>query len=185
MEQLIHDLLSYSRTIHADEQDVEQADLNESLGQALEALGTSVAESGASIRAGSLPVVSADTAQIALVFQNLISNSIKYRKEGVAPQVVVLCEVRNGHAHISVRDNGIGFQQRYAQQIFGLFRRLHKHEYPGTGLGLAICQRIVQRYGGQIRAEGEPGRGATFTFNLPLATGTEQAYVPALPPIMK
>ena len=184
MEQLIHDLLSYSRTIHADEQEVEAADLNEALRQAVEVLENSIAEADATVEAQPLQVVNADTAQLALVFQNLISNSIKYSKADVPARIVITSEVRDGQAFISVADNGIGFQQRYARQIFGLFRRLHKQEYPGTGLGLAICQRVVQRYGGQIRAEGRPGEGATFTFNLPLAVGMQRTSAAEAPPIM-
>jgi signal transduction histidine kinase len=104
---------------------------------------------------------------MAHVFQNLLSNSIKYRRTGVAPEIDISAEERDGNWIVAIRDNGIGFDQRYAERIFGLFKRLHKDEYPGTGLGLAICQRIVERYGGRIWAMSTAGLGATFYFALP------------------
>jgi len=101
------------------------------------------------------------------VFQNLIGNSIKYRRPDTPLQICISAEASDGHWVVTVRDNGIGFDQQYAERIFGLFKRLHKDEYPGTGLGLAICQRIIERYGGRIWAVGKPGEGSTFCFSLP------------------
>ena len=101
------------------------------------------------------------------VFQNLLSNALKYRKKDVAPSIHISAEQHGEDWIVSVEDNGIGFLPEYAERIFGLFKRLHKEEYPGTGLGLAICQRIVERYGGRIWAEGRPGDGATISFALP------------------
>ena len=101
------------------------------------------------------------------MFQNLLSNSIKYRHPERTVEIRISAEAREGFWIMSFRDNGIGFEQEYAQRIFGLFKRLHKNAYPGTGLGLAICQRIVERHGGRIWAIGRPDEGATFFFSLP------------------
>jgi light-regulated signal transduction histidine kinase (bacteriophytochrome) len=130
------------------------------------ALADQIEESGAVIKAAPLPVVCGDMEQMTVLFLNLLSNALKYRKKDVAPRIEVQAERLSGQWVISVRDNGIGFEQQYAKRIFGLFKRLHKEEYPGTGLGLAICQRIVARYGGRIWAEGSPNEGASFHFSL-------------------
>ena len=110
-----------------------------------------------------------DVQQLAQVFQNLISNSLKYRNKTGPPEIDITAHPRDDEWIIAVRDNGIGFNQQYAERIFGLFRRLHKDEYPGTGLGLAICRRIVEHYDGRMWATGEPDKGATFYFALPRA----------------
>jgi PAS domain S-box-containing protein len=170
MEHLIRDLLSYSRVIHSEGARVGTADLAESLSLALQTLKTRIDETEAIIVADTLPTVRGDTAQLAHVFQNLLTNSLKYRKTDTHPEIHISAE-RAGHQWIvAVRDNGIGFEQQYAERIFGLFKRLHKDEYAGTGLGLAICQRIVERFGGGMWAEGRPGDGATFYFTV---TGVE------------
>ena len=106
---------------------------------------------------------------MAQVFQNLLSNALKYRKKEVPARIDISAEPDGNSWIISVRDNGIGFEPHYAEQIFKLFKRLHTDEYPGTGLGLAICKRIVERYGGRVWAEGRPDEGATFYFSLPAA----------------
>jgi signal transduction histidine kinase len=113
--------------------------------------------------------VLADESQLAQVFQNILSNAIKYRKVGEPARIHVSAEAEDGTCTIAVRDHGIGFHLDYSTRIFGLFKRLHRDEYPGTGLGLAICKRIVERYGGTIWAESAPGAGATFYFRLPAA----------------
>jgi light-regulated signal transduction histidine kinase (bacteriophytochrome) len=126
-----------------------------------------IEENAAVITAESLPVVRGDTAQMAHVFQNLLSNALKYRKKDALPEIHISATHDGGHCTISVADNGIGFEPQYAERIFGLFKRLHKDQYPGTGLGLAICQRIVERYAGRMWAEGTPRQGAKFYFSLP------------------
>lgn len=166
MELLIRDLLIFSRTIHTERTGDDVADLSESLQEALGVLGSRIRENRATVNAPPLPRVSGDTRQFALVFQNLISNSIKYRRADETPVIEIAAEELNGQWVISVRDNGIGFEQQYAERIFGLFKRLHKDEYPGTGLGLSICQRIVERYGGRMWARGTANDGATFYFAL-------------------
>jgi light-regulated signal transduction histidine kinase (bacteriophytochrome) len=168
MERLIRDLLTYSRSVQHDELPVGKADLAAALAEAMSVLKHRIEEYGAVITAqGPLPVMRGDTAQIAHVFQNLLSNSLKYRKKEVPPQVYISAKLTGEHCVVCIQDNGIGFEQQYAQRIFGLFKRLHKEEYPGTGLGLAICQRVVERYGGRMWAEGTPSEGAKFYFSLP------------------
>jgi len=116
-----------------------------------------------------MPMVRGDASQLAHVFQNLLSNALKYRKKDTPPQIRISVKQDGANWIMSVADNGIGFESQYSERIFGLFKRLHKEEYPGTGLGLAICKRIVERYGGCIWAEGNPGVGATFYFSLAAA----------------
>ncbi len=167
MEELIRDLLSYSQAIHRDAPMNVTADLNESLAEALKLFHDQIEEAQATVIAEPLPVVRGDAVQLTHVFQNLLTNFLKYRRSGVAPEVRIAAVQTTDQCIVSFEDNGIGFQPQYAERIFGLFKRLHKDSYPGTGLGLAICQRIVERYGGRMWAEGRPGNGATFYFALP------------------
>jgi len=173
MEALIRDLLTFSRSVHTDPLPAGSADLSASLAEALSVLKSRIEETGAVIVSGPLPLVQGDTAQLAHVFQNILSNALKYCKKGVTPEIRISAnrqeDLQGNQWIVSVHDNGIGFDPQFAQRIFGLFKRLHKEEYPGTGLGLAICQRIVERYGGRIWAEGFPGEGAAFHFALPAA----------------
>ena len=166
MERLLRDLLTFSRTVHSEELSVGTADLSVSLGEAVAVLKKQIEESGAVISVEPLPTVQGETGQMAHVFQNLLSNALKYSRSEVKPTIHISSEQNGEEWIISVRDNGIGFSPRYSEHIFGLFKRLHREEYPGTGLGLAICQRIVERYGGRMWAEGRPGDGAKFFFAL-------------------
>ena len=147
------------------------ADLEASLAEATSILKTRIEETGAIIRTSPLPSVRGDTLQMAHVFQNVLSNALKYRKKDSTPEIHISAAQDRDHWIVSVRDNGIGFEQQYSERIFGLFKRLYKDEYPGTGLGLAICKRIVERYGGRMWAQGRPGDGATFYFSLPRVAG--------------
>ncbi len=169
MEQLLRALLNFSRVI-ADEPGAGRpegiADLNASVNQALLTLQGRIDETGATLAIGNLGAVYGDEAQLAQVFQNLVSNALKYRNDGAIPSIVIGSYRRGAECVVTVRDNGIGFPQNQAERIFGLFKRLHRSEYPGTGLGLAICKRIVERHGGRIWAESAPGEGATFCFSL-------------------
>lgn len=167
MEKLLSDLLLYSRTIHSDALRVETADLSKSLEQALATLSMRIQENYAEIECGELPVVSGDETQLAQVFQNVLSNALKYRRKDVPPHIVIAARRQPNEWVISITDNGIGFDQQYAVRIFGLFKRLHKNEYPGTGLGLAICHRIVERCGGRMWAESSLGAGSTFYLAFP------------------
>jgi PAS domain S-box-containing protein len=167
MQLLIRDLLTYSRTVQREELPVGPADLSMALSEARSVLHNRIEESGADIQAEKLPVVCGNMQQIAHVFQNLLSNALKYRKPDVSPQIRISAKRDGKQWIIAVQDNGIGFDQQYAERIFGLFKRLHNTEYPGTGVGLAICQRIIERYGGRMWAEGKPQVGAIFYFALP------------------
>ena len=167
MEALIRGLLTFSRSVHAEELAVGTADLEAAVAESLSVLKDRIAEADAVVTATPLPLVRGDTAQLSHVFQNLISNALKYRRPGLPPAIRIGAARQQEEWIISVQDNGIGFEPKYAERIFGLFKRLHKEEYPGTGLGLAICKRIVERYGGRMWAEGKPGAGATIYFSLP------------------
>ena len=168
MEELIRDLLTFSRIVHDEGGPVgDVANLEDSLATAMGVMKTRIAENGAVVNAMKLPTVRGEAGQFSHVFQNLISNSIKYRKLTESPHIDIFAEVQEDQWVIGVRDNGIGFDQIYAERIFGLFKRLHKDEYPGTGLGLAICQRIIERYGGRMWAHSVLGEGSTFYFSLP------------------
>jgi signal transduction histidine kinase len=137
-------------------------------------LAAKIAETGAVITHDALPQVLADQMQIVQVFQNLISNAIKYRSKE-APRIHISAEPHGAEWTFSVRDNGIGFKQEYAERIFGLFKRLHGREVPGTGIGLANCRKILERHGGRIWAVAEENRGATFYFTLPAAAKHAEA----------
>jgi signal transduction histidine kinase len=131
------------------------------------ALRIEIETTQARIVTASMPTVRGDQMQLSLVFQNLISNSIKYAKDGVAPLIQISAEQSDGERIIRVQDNGIGFEQKYAERVFDLFQRLGGKNVPGTGLGLAICRRIIERHGGRIWADSQPGTGSTFHFTLP------------------
>ena len=169
MEELIHDLLSYSHAVHSQSHPAGSANLSAAFSRALNTLQPLIRDSHASITSGDLPVVAGDEWQLAQVFENLIANALKYRKESEAPAIRITASRTENEWVIEVKDNGIGFEPQYAGHIFGLFKRLHREAYPGTGLGLAICRRIVERYGGRIWAESKLGQGARFYFALPEA----------------
>lgn len=172
MQHLIRDLLAYSRAVRRQGEPAGTADLSDSLAEALFILRNRIEEAAASIAAPSLPEVRGDTEQFTQVFQNLISNALKYRKPEHRPKIEITAQRKQDLWVISIRDNGMGFEQAYAETIFGLFSRLHTSAYPGTGPGLAICRHIVDRYGGRIWAEGTPGEGATFYFTALAAEPT-------------
>lgn len=169
MDQLLKDLLNFCRVIHSEKDEtgvVETADLNASLAQAVNTLQNRIEAEGAVITADFLPSVCGDESQLAQVFQNLISNALKYRKANYSPAIEITSRRVGTDLIVSVKDNGIGFNEEHVERVFGLFKRLHKDEYPGTGLGLAICKRIVERSGGRIWANSVMGEGSTFSFSL-------------------
>jgi len=168
MVRLIEDLLAFSRVVHGDAERM-PVESGAALDQALSSCAQILLDSGADVKCEQLPRVMAQQGPLVLVFQNLITNAVKYRRPDLAPRIHITATREPGEAVFLVQDNGIGFDPAYAQTIFGLFKRLHGKEYPGTGLGLAICQRIVERYGGQMWADSKPGVGSTFSFRLPLA----------------
>src|SRR5262249_35134981 len=137
------------------------------LTRVLQNLQAAITDSGAEVTHDPLPTVRGDEQQLALVLQNLLGNTLKFR--GPQPPRVHLSARQDGQYWVfSVRDNGIGLDPRHAERIFGAFQRLHAgEEYQGTGIGLAICKKIVERHGGRIWVESQPGEGATFSFTLP------------------
>ncbi len=166
MQRLIADLLQLSR-VETTARQLEPTDAGEVVADALRLMDASVREAGATIEVGEMPTVLADAAQLAQVFTNLVSNALKYRREGVPPEVRISAERRDGMVEFAVRDNGIGIEEEYFDRIFVIFQRLHnRKEYEGTGIGLAIVKKIVERHGGRIRVESTPGEGSTFSFTL-------------------
>jgi hypothetical protein len=170
LDQLLKDLRAYTVASTAGKTPAEELDANAILKKTLANLKVAMEESGASVTSDLLPRVYIPDFQLEQLFQNLIGNAIRYR--GSEPvRIHVSAVLQENEWLFSVRDNGIGIDPRYREQIFELFARLHTvSEYPGTGLGLAICQRIVERAGGRIWVESEPGRGATFFFTIPRGT---------------
>ena len=174
MEMLLKDLLIYSQTGSSSEGPAEVVDFVNILRKVLLNLQASIEQNGAIITWDPLPVVHAHEIRLVQLMQNLLSNAIKYRSVE-APRIHVSAEQRESDWLFSVRDNGIGIEPEYAQQIFGIFKRLHGQSYPGTGIGLAICQRIIERYGGRIWVESKAGQGARFCFILPASAAEPQA----------
>ena len=166
MQRLIQDLLTYSR-VGTKGQDLLAASSEGSLRQALINLRGAIEASGALVTHDSLPAVMADEMQLVQLFQNLVGNAIKYQSAGI-PKVHISA-ARDGAKKwmFSVKDNGLGIDPQYFEKIFGMFQRLHKREeFAGTGIGLAICKKIVERHGGSILVESQPGHGSTFRFAL-------------------
>jgi signal transduction histidine kinase len=122
-----------------------------------------------------LPTIDADRTQIAQIFQNLIGNAIKFRREGTLPKVCVAAREVDGAWEFEVSDNGIGIEPQYFERIFQIFQRLHGAQFKGTGIGLAICKKIVERHGGTIWVESELGHGTSFHFRIPAGlSGNEE-----------
>ncbi len=170
METLIRDLLNYSRATHdLTEVPSFKIELDEALDRALTLVETRIREVEAEVTFDPLPAAAGDLGQFVHVFQNILSNALKYRKPDVPARIHVSAKRGNAEWIVSVADNGIGFDQSHAERIFGLFKRLHREDqYAGTGLGLAICKRIIESYGGRIWAESKEGVGSTFFFALPV-----------------
>jgi signal transduction histidine kinase len=166
IEILVNDLLLYTQAASIVEETAEPSAATKPLEAALAALREAIRESRARVTYDPLPEVRIREVHLQQLFQNLIGNAIKYRRE--IPRVHVSAEGKDGHWVFAVKDNGIGFDPIYKEQVFGIFKRLHTwSEYSGTGMGLAICQRIVQRYRGRIWAASEVGKGSTFYFSIP------------------
>jgi PAS domain S-box-containing protein len=167
MQQLIHDLLTYTRVGASDESEFEPVDANTIFQGVLSTLSESAKASCANIRSDALPLVKMREIHLQQLLQNLIGNALKYRGDA-PPKVIVSAALEKAHWLFSVQDNGIGIDPAHKELIFGIFKRLHNREqYSGTGIGLAICQRIVERYGGRIWVESKPGYGSTFFFTVP------------------
>lgn len=167
MQKLINDLLAYSR-VQTQGKVFGPTDCQAVVERACANLRTLVDESRAVVTRDPLPVVMADEPQFLQLFQNLIGNAIKFRGEE-PPHVHISAEPKTREWLFSIRDNGIGINPQYADRIFLLFQRLHSGaEYPGTGIGLALCKKIVERHGGRIWVESQFGKGATFSFTIPI-----------------
>lgn len=172
MSQLIRDLLAYSRVVNIDEVSFPYIELEGPLYTALMNLRMAIQDSGAKITQDPLPGILGSRVQMVQLFQNLISNAIKYRGDA-PPEIHIGVEPLDSFWRISVRDNGIGIDSKHTERVFGLFKRLHGTRYPGTGIGLALCKKIVEKHGGEIGVQSEEGHGATFFFTLPRALRNE------------
>ncbi len=173
MEMLVGDLLAYTQSVTATDAEATPVSTGAVLKMALDNLRANIQVTGASIEIDAMPMLLMQEVHLLQLFQNIIGNAIKYHGEA-APVIRVSAEAGQGLWRFCVRDNGIGIEPAYREQVFGVFKRLHSNEdYQGTGIGLAICQRIVERYGGRIWVESEgAGRGSAFYFTLP---GAESA----------
>ena len=173
MRLLINDLLTYSR-VTTKGRPFEPCDLNQIAKEVISDLQVRLEETHGTVEVESLPSIEADTVQMRQLFQNIVSNALKYHQEGVAPKVKISSAVTGPEARpcceIQFVDNGIGFEMRYAERIFSIFQRLHgNQEFEGTGIGLATCRKIVERHDGSITVESVVGEGSTFTVKLPVA----------------
>ncbi len=175
MRALIDDLLAYSRVATKAKPFV-PVELNTVIKNILSDLEVRIKESGARVEVDDLPAIEADKMQMRQLFQNLISNALKFHKVDSPPQIKIsVVKEKGGHQYIGrdyycilVQDNGIGFEEKYHDKIFSPFQRLHgRTEYEGSGMGLAICKKIVERHGGRISASSEPGKGSVFKVCLP------------------
>ena len=186
MQELINDILRFSK-ISADGQSFEEVDLNTVIAEVITEMETTIREKNAEVTVDVLPTLPASTVLMGPLFSNLVSNALKYTKRDDVPRVRIrydegpVVATGNGkepdarYGRIYIEDNGIGFEQKYAEQIFDMFRRLHSNaDYEGTGIGLALCKKIVEMHRGYISAIGRPGEGAVFIVSLPLqAPGRE------------
>ena len=171
MQALIQALLTYSRA-QRNKQPIELVDAGHCLQTALNNLNASIQETHTVVTTDPLPHVHADPVQLTQLFQNLIGNAIKFRRD-VEPQIHISVMKLNDAWQFSVRDNGIGIEPQYFERIFLIFQRLHtRREYPGTGIGLALCKKIIERHGGRIWVESEPEHGSVFHFSIPLRSNS-------------
>lgn len=181
MQTLLHDLLTLSR-VTSQARPFEQVNLGGIVHEVVGDLEVRIEQSSAKIEVGNLPTIDADPAQMRQLFQNLISNAMKFQRHGSAPEVFISAKIRemteeqlpgasagDEICQIMVQDNGIGFDEKYLDRIFTVFQRLHsRSEYEGTGIGLAVCRKILDRHGGIISAKSAEGQGATFIVTLPV-----------------
>jgi signal transduction histidine kinase len=183
MQSLIEDLLRFSR-VATHGRPFTAVDLHQVAAEVIDDLQAQVDLSAALIHLDELPTITADPLQMRQLLQNLISNAIKFRRADAPPEVWITADRLDDHVQITVRDNGIGFEPQYARRIFRVFERLHgRSEYAGTGIGLALCRKIVERHGGTIVADADPGIGATFTVTLPLREAQESRLAADAEPV--
>lgn len=173
MQTMLDGLLEYSH-VATQNHPFQMVDLMRAADEAVSNLQVRIEETGATVAVASLPTLRADSLQMLQLFQNLIGNALKFHRKGVPPRVRVSGKIVSGdadgkHCELQVEDNGTGFDPKHAEQIFLPFKRLQGRQGPdGAGMGLAICRKIVERHGGRITAESEPGRGSLFTVTLPV-----------------
>ncbi len=170
MRLMIAGLLRFSRvTTHG--RSFQPTEMSAVLGRIVRGLSEEITGAGGIVTSDLLPCVNADEAQMAQLLQELIDNALRYRSQQ-APQIHISAERIGEKCILSVDDNGVGIDPQYWSRVFGVFQSLHtREEHPGTGMGLAICKRIVERHGGRIWLESEPGQGSTFFFSMPSAGG--------------
>lgn len=173
LQRLLGALQNYSKVLGGS-YEIRSCDSGALLRVALTSLDSAIQESAARVKHGEMPRVECDPNQLVFVFTSLIENAIKFRSEA-EPEIEISVESRTGEWVFSVRDNGIGIQTRHRQSVFHIFKRLNGDRYSGAGAGLAISHDIIQRHGGKIWLESEPGSGTTFFFSLPCAHGTQRA----------
>jgi PAS domain S-box-containing protein len=166
MSMLIRDLLMYSRVVNAEDFPTTVVDMNAVADWAIMNLQLAIEDTKAVVIHDDLPPVEGNQMQLIQLLQNLISNSIKYRRQDKPPEIHIGARRSGNDWEFSVRDNGIGIEPQYHERIFGLFKRLHGRDVPGTGIGLALCRKIVEQHGGKLRVESEVGAGSTFHFTL-------------------
>jgi light-regulated signal transduction histidine kinase (bacteriophytochrome) len=168
MQSLINDLLKFSRQTTADE-DFVAIPLNQLLQDVIADLEIEIEKSSAQIHLDGLPEIWGIPSQIRQLFQNLLSNAIKFRKKSENPAIRIFTEPWNGLNRVIIQDNGIGFDPKYAEEIFMVFKRLHSyHEFEGSGVGLSICKKIIDRHSGFIKAESKIGEGSKFIIEFPV-----------------
>ncbi len=184
MQVLINDLLTFFR-VTTRASSFTPVNLKRVVREVLLDMDFRIEQTRGKVEVGDLPVVEGDSTQLRQLFHNLIGNALKFNREGVAPMVKIRSEIfkdsrkKDGSfCRIFVEDNGIGFDEAYAERIFGVFQRLHgRGVYEGTGIGLAVCRKIVERHGGSIQANSAPGRGSVFTITLPFNEAVKEKPV--------
>jgi light-regulated signal transduction histidine kinase (bacteriophytochrome) len=175
MQVLIRDLLALSRSGRR-EMVSERISLDQCTDDVLHSLSTRIEETKAEINRDKLPEVMGDRLMITQLYQNLLSNALKFVR-GRRPQIHLSGMIQDGWAVLGVQDNGIGIKPEYTEQIFQPFKRLHgKTEFAGSGIGLAICRKVIERLGGEIWVESVPGQGTVFRFTLPEAPEQDKKY---------
>ncbi|MBI3313900.1 MAG: response regulator [Candidatus Omnitrophica bacterium] len=167
MQRYFADILKYARSGTDDIRNLQPVDLNAVFEQVQKDLKQEITMNGAKIEKDVLPVVQSDPNQMEQLLKNLLTNALKFRHPDIPPEIKIRYEEKDGMHGITFEDNGIGFDEKYAAEIFKPFFRLHKQKIKGSGIGLAICQKIVQRHGGRITAHSTPGKGASFVIHLP------------------
>jgi len=165
MKTLIENLLDYSQI--GSRKELERVDCDKILHNVLDDLGTVISEADADIKSDPLPVINGYASEIKQLFQNLISNSIKFRRTGVPLGINISAHEGADYWQFAFKDNGIGIDEKYNERIFVIFQRLHtQNEYAGSGIGLSHCKKIVELHKGKIWVESKPGEGSTFHFTI-------------------